>query len=185
MISDINKPTGLRIREIRVQRGLTLEQMAEMTGVSVSMLSAIERGLKSPTLNVLNKINSGLQISLSELFAPPRDVARKVVHRDDMRLLRLKKGCELRMMLEFNPRNRFEVMRQEIAPHTKWDSEPRFGGDIWEHCFPIRGNLVMRVGEERFFVREGEVFSFISDVNHSYINEGDDPLVVILMNAYC
>lgn len=183
-MGDINKPTGLRIRELRIQRQLTLEQLAQMTGVSVSMLSAIERGRKSPTLTILNKINSGLRISLSELFAPAERDARPVIHKREMRLLRFKKGCQLLMLLEYDPNNRFEVIRQELAPHTRWDSEPHLGGRVWEHCFPVQGDLVMQMEGERYHVAQGEVISFIPDVPHVYLNETDQPLVVMLINAY-
>ncbi|MGJ4849917.1 helix-turn-helix domain-containing protein [Bacillota bacterium Meth-B3] len=183
-MEDINKPTGLRIRELRMQRQLTLEQLSKLTGVSVSMLSAIERGRKSPTLTILNKINSGMKISLSELFASPEREVRRVIHKREMRLLRFKKGCQLLVMLEYDPANRFEVIRQELAPHTSWDSAPHFGSNLWEHCFPVQGDLVMQVKDERHHVAEGEVFSFIPDVPHAYINETDRPLVVMLINAY-
>jgi len=183
-MSDINESIGIRLRELRLQRQLTLEALSEMTGVSVSMLSAIERGRKSPTLTVLNKINSGMQISLSELLDRHRDNERRVIHKRDMKVIKLKKGCDLQMLLEYDPRNRFEVMRQQLAPNARWDSEPRLGGDIMEYCFPIRGTLTAQVDGERYTIEEGEAFSFVSNVYHSYINETEEPLTVILINAY-
>ena len=183
-MNDINESIGIRLRELRMQRQLTLEALSEMTGVSVSMLSAIERGRKSPTLTILNKINSGMQISLSELLNKASEDGRRLIRAHEMKIIKVKKGCELRMLLEYNPRNRFEVMRQEIAPHSRWDSEPRFGGDIMEYCLPIQGSLIAEVANERYRVESGEVLSFISNVHHAYINDGEEPLVVILINAY-
>lgn len=56
---------GGRLKEIRKTRGLTLDDVSEMTDVSKPMLGQIERGQSSPTINTLWKISTGLKIPLS------------------------------------------------------------------------------------------------------------------------
>jgi transcriptional regulator with XRE-family HTH domain len=58
-----------RVRDLRKARGLTLEQLAELSGVSRSMISLIERQETSPTAAVLNKLADAFGISLPTLFA--------------------------------------------------------------------------------------------------------------------
>ena len=58
-----------RVRELRRARQLTLEQLAELSGVSRSMISLLERQETSPTAAVLNKLADALGISLAALFA--------------------------------------------------------------------------------------------------------------------
>lgn len=58
-----------RVRELRKQRGLTLEQLADHSGVSRSMISLIERQETSPTAAVLNKLADALGVTLPALFA--------------------------------------------------------------------------------------------------------------------
>ena len=58
-----------RVRDLRKARGLTLEQLAEASGVSRSMISLIERQETSPTAAVLNKLADAFGISLPTLFA--------------------------------------------------------------------------------------------------------------------
>ena len=53
---------------------MSLDQVAEQTGVSKSMLAQIERGTANPSLGVLGKITSGLRIEFQELIQPPREV---------------------------------------------------------------------------------------------------------------
>lgn len=62
-----------RVRELRKRRGLTLEQLAEHSGVSRSMISLIERQETSPTAAVLNKLADALGVTLPALFAPGSD----------------------------------------------------------------------------------------------------------------
>src|SRR5690242_12129276 len=68
---DIDLRLGARIHDLRADRGLTLEGLAEVAGVSRAMLSRIERGESSPTAQLLNKVCDGLGITLSALFAEP------------------------------------------------------------------------------------------------------------------
>ena len=67
-----------RIRQLRAHTGLTLEQLAQRSGVSRAMLSKVERGEKSPTLPVIVRIAGGFNMSLSSFLGAepdPSDVA--------------------------------------------------------------------------------------------------------------
>ena len=64
-MEQISLKIGERLKEIRNTRQLTLDDVAELTGVSKPMLGQIERGQSSPTINVLWKISTGLKIPLS------------------------------------------------------------------------------------------------------------------------
>lgn len=66
---DVDALLAIRIRELRKTRGLTLEQLAEQSGVSRSMISVIERQETSPTAAVLNKLADALGVSLPTLLA--------------------------------------------------------------------------------------------------------------------
>jgi transcriptional regulator with XRE-family HTH domain len=77
---DINARLARRVRGLRAERGLSLDALAATCEVSRSMISLVERGESSPTAVVLEKIASGLGVSLATLFddvtAPPSPVAR-------------------------------------------------------------------------------------------------------------
>jgi transcriptional regulator with XRE-family HTH domain len=68
--SDLNARIAQRVRELRVEQGLSLEGLAGKSGVSRSMISLIERGESSPTAVVLEKLASGLGVMLASLFNP-------------------------------------------------------------------------------------------------------------------
>src|SRR5436189_5445058 len=77
---DINRRIARRVRSLRTDLGLTLDALAAKSEVSRSMLSLVERGESSPTAVVLDKIASGLGVSLATLFddasAPINPVSR-------------------------------------------------------------------------------------------------------------
>lgn len=80
MPDDINARLARRVKQLRADRGLSLEALAAACDVSRSMLSLVERGESSPTAVVLEKISAGLGVSLATLFAEP-DVAPDPVSR--------------------------------------------------------------------------------------------------------
>jgi transcriptional regulator with XRE-family HTH domain len=69
MLPDLHQRLAARLRSLRVERGLTLDLLAERAGVSRSMISLIERGESSPTAAVLDRLSAGLGVTLASLFA--------------------------------------------------------------------------------------------------------------------
>lgn len=78
---DVNARIAVRVRTLRDVRGMTLDELATLCGVSRSMLSLIERGESSPTAVILDKVATGLGVTLASLFedssAPPNPVSRR------------------------------------------------------------------------------------------------------------
>src|SRR5258708_4236718 len=70
-VSDLNQRIAERVRELRAAQGLSLDALAKKSGVSRSMISLIERGESSPTAAVLERLASGLRVTLASLFDPP------------------------------------------------------------------------------------------------------------------
>lgn len=61
-------PIGLRIRELRLERGMTLDQLSRSAGISASHLSRLERGQAEPSFTVAAALASQLEVSLTELL---------------------------------------------------------------------------------------------------------------------
>ena len=80
---DINSRIASRVRTLRADLGMTLDALAAKSKVSRSMLSLVERGESSPTAVVLEKIASGLGVSLAALFEDSSAPASPVSRRDD------------------------------------------------------------------------------------------------------
>lgn len=75
---DLNHRIARRIRDLRASLGLSLDALASQCGVSRSMISLIERGEASPTAVVLEKLATGLGVTLAALFDEPRSAASPV-----------------------------------------------------------------------------------------------------------
>jgi transcriptional regulator with XRE-family HTH domain len=74
--SDLNECIAERVRTLRAAQALSLEALADKSGVSRSMISLIERGESSPTAVVLDKLAMALSVTLHSFFAAPPDAAQ-------------------------------------------------------------------------------------------------------------
>ncbi len=71
--TDLNQRIAERVRSLRSSHGLSLDALARKSSVSRSMISLVERGESSPTAAVLEKLASGLGVTLAALFDPADD----------------------------------------------------------------------------------------------------------------
>ena len=65
---NVNKELGMRIRYLRDQRKMTLEDLSFESNVNKNYLSDLERGNRNPTVKILTKIANALEVTLEELF---------------------------------------------------------------------------------------------------------------------
>lgn len=85
-MEDVQSIISKNVRLLRDQKKLSLEKMAELTGVSKTMIGQIERGESTPTITTLWKIANGLKVSFSELIHAPQPEI-KVVRNEDAQIL--------------------------------------------------------------------------------------------------
>ena len=76
-MDDLTKRLGGRIRKLRKGRGLTQEQLAQEAGISDKYLSEVERGVSKVSVEVLDKVASGLNVELRDLLSIDLDEDRK------------------------------------------------------------------------------------------------------------
>ncbi|HEY4176587.1 MAG TPA: helix-turn-helix transcriptional regulator [Kofleriaceae bacterium] len=72
----VAKSIGLRVRELRVERGLTIERLAYENDISKGTVADLERGLARPSVVTLKRLADGLGVELLDLFTRPGDRAR-------------------------------------------------------------------------------------------------------------
>jgi len=116
---------GLRIRELRQQRGQTLEQVAAETGLSVSFLSMLERDKVSVSVDNLEKLAEYYQVHMVHFFNTPDQSPVIITHRKDIlkSMQRTGQGPATVTLLTNSPNARMEPLLVNIAPGAE---EPHF-----------------------------------------------------------
>jgi transcriptional regulator with XRE-family HTH domain len=88
MEQELELAIGIRIRKLRLEKGLTLDDLAEASGVSRAMISRIERAEASPTASLLARVCAALGLSLSTFFADDGRQASPISRRRDQQIWR-------------------------------------------------------------------------------------------------
>jgi transcriptional regulator with XRE-family HTH domain len=160
---------GEHLKEIRQNRGLTLEDAANLTGVRKPMLGQIERGRSSPTVNTLWKISTGLKVPLSAFLK--REAAEyEIADGSDNGLIQ-ESGGKMRAwpVFAFDPVRSVEIFRIEFDPGCVHDSQKHLDG-VEEYVLVEQGNLDLVLGGRTVSLGPGQAIRFRADVPHSYRN---------------
>ena len=164
---------GVRVRDLRKDRGLTLDELAEASGVSRAMISKLERGEKNPTLVIAARLAEGLGVSLSRLAGVEERREVVVVPREKRPVLRDPETGFERQSLSPTFAGRGVEFLRNVVPEgsTSGDFPPHRKG-VEEHLVVERGQLEATLGEETYLLREGDALFFEADVPHRFDNVG-------------
>ncbi|MFK0296361.1 cupin domain-containing protein [Streptomyces sp. NPDC090442] len=174
-----NDGIGRHLRAERLERGLTLEKLAEQTGLSRSYLSNVERDINSPTVNTLRTIVEALDTTLSRLFLTA-DRGHRVLTRPAERVELTRSGVPGVTYTLLNPEHdgALEMMLLEVAPGASSGPSPHtHTGE--ETGLLLSGELHYWVDGTHYHLRPGDCVSFNSTLPHRYHNPGTVPATCI------
>jgi XRE family transcriptional regulator, regulator of sulfur utilization len=172
-MEDISLLVAQNLKKIRDEKKLSLEKLAEMTGVSKSMLGQIERGESSPTISVVWKIANGLMISFTSLLSAPREETR-IIHKHDIIPMVEDSGrYRLYPYYPIEDGRRFEIYAIEIDKDgfLKADPHPE---NTEEFITLFSGELTVQVDDQQYHLEKGDSIHFRADRPHSYRNRTKD-----------
>ncbi|UHA73231.1 helix-turn-helix domain-containing protein [Paenibacillus sp. 481] len=160
------------LKAIREKEKLSLEKVAERSGVSKTMIGQIERGESSPTLTTIWKIANGLKVSFTSLINHPQPDT-KVVLRNEMHVWSEDNGrYRVYPSFPFQEDRRFEVYAVEIEKEGVLSSDSHRGGTE-EFITVFDGEVTIRVNECEYILRNGDSIRFKADRPHTYYNSGE------------
>ncbi len=169
----VSRAFGDRVRVLREQADLTLEQLSKQSGVSRAMLSKVERGEKSPTIGVARRIALALGTSFSALMgdddAPRRAFA--VVRKDQRQIFRdAKTGFERFLLSPVMAGMAVEVVLHRLPPKTSTGSLPAYPSGTSKHVLATQGKVTVRTKDTETVLEEGDSLYFEVDVEHWFEN---------------
>ena len=162
---------GCRIRRLRSDQGLSLARVAEMADLSTSLISQIERGLATPSLDSLRKLASALEVPVFTLFLG--ELAKTTVVRADERLsVQYPESNIEREILSPNLDGRMVLLHVRFPAGEQ--SGPQPVHHVGEECIVvIRGALDVLIGDEKIELSTGDSMTFDSELPHILRNPSD------------
>lgn len=171
------------LKNAREQRGLSLDQLSQLTGVSKSMLRQIETGKSSPTIATIWKIANGLRISFTALLRKQEIDAEVKSFHGDSPLTGESGRYRVFPLIPFDPHQSFETYYLEIDPGTVYFGEPH-QGNIHEYIFVTRGTLEISIDDKVYKIMENEFLKFEANHPHIYKCLGKKMVTAIMQLSY-
>lgn len=157
----------------RKQRGLPLEALAELSGVSRSMISKIERAEAVPSTAVLSRLAEALGVTFSRLMAPATErevlhipASRQPVLRDDA------SGFQRRCISPVLPGRGIDWVLNTLPPRATTGEFVAHRRGVSEYIYVLKGRLNATVGDRAIMLTEGDSLYFEADAGHSFTNIG-------------
>lgn len=171
---------GTKIREYRTQKGLSIKQLADMTDLSSSMLSQIERDLANPSINTLRVIANALEVAMFQFFVEDNNLSNIVVTPETRRKIVVKeenRGLLYELLIP-DLQGDIGFYRMVLQPGTSTiDTSMNHDGE--EVAYVISGDIRLLVGSMEFDLKQHDSVRIPKKVDHRWINNSNDISEVI------
>lgn len=174
---------GATLQRLRLARGLTLEDLSRIAGVSKSMLSQIEREKANPTIAITWRLANALGVQIGELLSSEvrtAELIRVVDAHEIPTLPGQHAGYSLRILGPMDLAGKYEWYELTLAPGGELASQAHDPG-TGEHLTVITGTIELEVGAEKRKVRHGATARYPADQNHVIRNTGKTEAKAVLV----
>ncbi|HRN29295.1 MAG TPA: cupin domain-containing protein [Terrimesophilobacter sp.] len=165
---------GKRVREIRVSRGMSLRKLAEVSNVSASFLSQLERGASGASVATLIEISTALRVSLADLFANGQSAIAHLIAKSDRPVLDAQFGYR-KTLLTQRADSPMEIYGGEFAVGGSTGPHPYVHGNAFEVIVVVSGTILLQLDKQYFSMSSGDSIEFQSSTPHRVENQGDVP----------
>jgi transcriptional regulator with XRE-family HTH domain len=180
----VSRTVGDNLRRLRTEQGLSLDKLAQRSGVSRAMLGQIELGQSAPTINVLWKIVAALEVPFSALLtsgaAAPVTLVRAKTSKS---LVSFDGTFRSRALFPFDEKRNVELYELRLAAGGREDAEAHAPGTT-ENLVVASGRVALEVAGETHQLEEGDAIFFAADRPHAYVNPGAKPATMYLVMTY-
>jgi transcriptional regulator with XRE-family HTH domain len=184
--TQIDRDIGARVHALRAAASLTLEQLAERSGVSRAMLSRVERGESSPTAQLLNRVCAGLGVTLSALFATATSTPSPLRRRAEQSAWTDPGAGYTRRVVSPATEASSEIVEVEFpAGGDVSFAQSRFAG-VEQHVLILAGAMEMHVDDKTYRLEKGDCLYMRLDQSIRFRNPAKKParyLVVLSRGA--
>lgn len=180
---NLNTIIAANLKRLRLERNLSLGQLAELSDVSKVMLSQIEKGDSNPTINMLWKIANGLKVPYTVLI-DEQDNDPEYISRQQRKEQHDSNG-HYRIYRYYNntPRRNFELFMIELDPGTEHTSVGH-SEKSQEYIVVLEGSLCLITNDREHHLNKEDSICFPSTNSHTYVNKGDCVMKSIIINYY-
>ena len=173
-------PDGVRLRALRRERGLSLREASQRSGLSVSFLSAVERGEAGASVATLTRLTQAYGVTTLDLFVPVAGAGRRVRPRERPVLQLADAGVRIEQLARGT--SSLEPQLFVLSPGSSSEGAYSHAGD--EFVFVLEGDVTFWLGGgERYRLRAGDALTFPSTLPHRWRNRADGESRLLWINT--
>lgn len=169
---------GVRLRQLRARRGLSLAEVSKAVGISVGFLSALERSHMSASVGTLRKLARFYKTNILDFFGPA-DSNSPLVTPEKRRVLEAGKGVHMELLAWGSTVMEPHLFR--IAPNAGSGGSYSHEGE--EFMYVLKGELHIALDGRDYRLKEGDSFYFESATPHHWDNPGSKETWIIWVNT--
>lgn len=180
MIRNQNMTIGKRIREERKRKGLTLNKMADMIGLSVPYLSQIENGHVNINISSLESIGNALELPIVNFFVSSANPDISLIRNSERRWFALGEKVAESLLVKSKSNIEIFIIRLEPGSDTVHDSS--HAGE--EFSYVIKGEVRVVLNQRLSYdLSEGDILFYKSEIPHFWQNLGKAAAEVLVTNT--
>ncbi|MBR2614569.1 MAG: cupin domain-containing protein [Clostridia bacterium] len=170
---------GEKIKNLRLQCGLTQEELADRCELTKGYISQLEDDLTSPSIATLKDILSAVGSSFTEFFS--EEVEEKVVFAENDYIEKATDEFTLDWLVPSAQKNIMEPLR--ITLNAKCKTEEDFPHEGEEFGYVLKGEVIVVLGKKKFKVKKGQSFYYLTDKVHYILNDSDKDATFIWVSS--
>lgn len=171
------------LKRLRLERNLSLGQLAQLSNVSKVMLSQIEKGDTNPTINTIWKIAKGLNVPYTLLIDKHESQTSVVTKLETEKQITEDGKYRVYCYYGNTPHRNFELFLLELDLGSEYTSIGHTEKSQ-EYITIIQGELLLSTNDENYLVKKEDSICFLSANPHTYKSCGKDPLKAMVVNFY-
>lgn len=172
---------GARVRELRLQRGLTLHGVSELTGLSPSLMSLVERGKTSPSIGTLVAVAHALGVHMADLVpGSPNDRESPVLRQADQPVFSTLEGVTRRVLRDDRLRGLEIAINEYVSGGRSAERELHHTG--FEYGVVLEGELTVEVEGESHLLKAGDSIAYDSTRPHRITNQSAGAVRALWVN---
>jgi transcriptional regulator with XRE-family HTH domain len=172
---------GVRIKKIRVAKGMTITKLSEMTHLTTSMISQIENNKSLPSLKTLEQVSIALQVPIGSLFESQDYSLSPIIKEKDRQRLKTKQGVTFYLLTQNLREHTIEVLYNVYKP--RGTTGPVYAHTGEECGIVLKGRFEVLWNDNTYTLEEGDTIYLDSAKPHKITNINNGESIAIWINS--
>lgn len=170
---------GVKIKNMRFNKDMTLKDLSKKTDLSVSFLSQIERGSSSLAITSLKKIADAFNVKMSFFFEEVENHSYTSKKEEQQTYKMEGSYVEYIRLAGMFPERQLEPMKVTLAPNQPYTEQFTHPGE--EFYYVLKGTVIFKVEDSEYILNEGEGIHFPSEKVHQWSNPTSEEATLLVV----